>query len=97
VAKEPFTQLWTVHAFIKSGQSIAQIPLVFVLMSGKRTLDYVAVFNWIRDNVQNLELKSMTCDFEAAVWAAAEEVFPGVELHGCLFHWNQSIYRKIQV
>ena len=35
-------------------------------------------------------------DFEAAVWKAAKNVFPSVFIHGCLFHWNQAIIRKIQ-
>ncbi len=30
------------------------------------------------------------------MWAAAQKIFPQVALRGCLFHWNQAIYRKIQ-
>ena len=75
-----------------------QVPLLFVIMSGKRTVDYAAIFQWIRENNNNhLAVKTITADFEAAVWKAAKETFPGILIHGCLFHWNQSVYRKIQV
>ena len=36
IVKEPFAQLISIHAFVKSESSIKQLPLVFVLMSGKR-------------------------------------------------------------
>ncbi len=35
-------------------------------------------------------------NFEAAMWAAAREIFPQVASRGCLFHRNQALYRKIQ-
>jgi len=35
-------------------------------------------------------------DFEAAVWKAVRSLMPTVQLYGCLFHWNQAVFRKIQ-
>lgn len=36
-------------------------------------------------------------DFEAASWVAARRIFGAeVEMRGCLFHWSQAVYRKIQ-
>lgn len=43
VVKPPFYQLFTVHAFVKSDGNVKQLPLAFVLMSGKKTKDYLAV------------------------------------------------------
>ena len=39
VVKTPFTQLLSIHAFIKSGDNMKQVPLCFVLMSGKKRRD----------------------------------------------------------
>src|SRR5271165_2659519 len=56
-------------------------------------------------NVDNNAMASILCfncrgltgDFESAMWTAATEIFGAeVELRGCLFHWNQAIYRRIQ-
>ena len=35
-------------------------------------------------------------DFEAAVWQSLRNAFPDIQLHGCLFHFNQAIHRKVQ-
>jgi len=36
ILKEPFKQLFTIHAFIRQGEHAKQVPLMFCLMSGKR-------------------------------------------------------------
>ena len=45
VVREPFYQLFSIHAFIKREGVIKQIPLVFVLMSRRKTKDYVKVMS----------------------------------------------------
>ena len=45
VVKASFTQLFGMHAFVKTGSCVKQVPLAFCLMSGKRKVDYAAVIN----------------------------------------------------
>ena len=96
VVKAPFTQLMSIHAFIKQGDTQKQLPLAFVLMSCKTKIDYEAVLSAIKDLLEENELEEVMIDFEAAMWGAVREIFPEVGVKGCTFHWVQTVWKKVQ-
>ena len=70
VVQHPFTQLLNIHAFIKSDNCLKQVPLMFVVMSGKCKKDYRKVFKEVRNLLPNIIVHTVTLDFEAAMWQA---------------------------
>lgn len=42
------------------------------------------------------KVKNFICDFELAIIAAIKNLFVGVKINGCIFHYSQSLFRKIQ-
>lgn len=92
--RQPFTQLLTVNAFVKAVDYVKQVPLVFVLMSGKRKRDYRAVFRELLELLPSPALQQVTLDLECAVWKVLRQLLPDVKLLGCVFHWTQALWRK---
>ena len=97
VVRAPFTQLLSIHAFIKDGDVAKQLPLVYVLMSGKRKNDYKAVLQVMLDTLDAARVREIMLDFEEAAWRALHEVIPEATLKGCVFHWGQAAKSRISV
>ena len=96
IVKEPFVQLYCIHAFIRSGKVAKQVPLIFILMSGRKTCDYRRLFYVIKEMVGECDVKEMVLDFEKPVWKAIRSEFPQVRLRGCTFHWTRAVWQKVQ-
>ena len=98
VIKKPFTQLYSIHvlAFERKDDQLKQVPLVFIVMSGRKTNNYRAIFWHLKEHTNVSSLQTITSDFEAALWQAARKEFDGIQIKGCLFHWSQAVYLKIQ-
>ena len=97
-AKEPFKQLASIHSFIKSEGKMKQVPLAFIIMSRRQTVDYTTVLEAIFKLLPTKsKVKEVVLDFERAMWSAFKKVLPAnAKLHGCWFHWSQAMYRKIK-
>ena len=65
-------------------------------MSGKKKLDYKAVFQVLLDILPRPPaVQELVLDFEAAVWLAVD-ILPQIQLRGCSFHWAQVVWREVQ-
>lgn len=63
VVKTPFFQLLSIHSFIRSGEFVKQVPLAFVMMSGKRKRDYVKVLKSIMGMTNGRRVEKVGLDF----------------------------------
>ncbi|KAI8484458.1 hypothetical protein Bbelb_377290 [Branchiostoma belcheri] len=75
VARRPFYQLYSIHAFLKQEEATEQAPPAFAMMSSKRTEDYKEVLQRIKETLpDNAEgPKSCVMDFELAIWQAVNQ------------------------
>ena len=96
LCRHPFNQLMTVNAFVRTDNYAKQVPLLFVLMSGRKNNDYKKVLKRLLEILPSAPaVQQVTLDFERAVWAALRDVIPHARLHGCVFHWTQALWRKV--
>lgn len=96
VVRKPFYQLFSIHGFIKSGDSVKQVPLLFCLMSSRKKRDYKHVLQAVVDLTGALAVKRVTVDYEHAMWRAIEKILPTISIQGCGFHWAQAVWRQVQ-
>ena len=68
VVREPFRQLFSVHASVKRDGQLKQVPLAFVLITSRRRVDYVRVLQALLDALrQPPAVQAVVSDFEAAL------------------------------
>ena len=87
-----FAQIYTLHAL----QNCRCLPLVYCLLPNKTRTTYDEVLNILLRLQPNLNPITVMTDYEQGMQAAFQYRFPNVQLRGCLFHFNQCIYRSIQ-
>lgn len=71
------------------------IPLIFILVKEKTESCYDLVFRYIKDTF-NISAKYVVIDFEYALKKTAAIFSKYNTTHGCIFHFSQCIWRKIQ-
>ena len=68
VVREPFVQLFSVHAFVCKDQQLKQVPLAFAVMSRRRRKDYKRVLKALLTALpQQPRVRAVVSDFEAAI------------------------------
>jgi hypothetical protein len=61
----------------------------------KKRKGYAAVLEAML-NLGQVKVQGFMIDFEASIWAALPDVFTGIPIQGCCFHWDQALWRKVQ-
>ena len=64
-------------------------------MSPRRKRDYLAVFRSLLHLLPSTSVQKFVADFEKGLCNALRQLFPGIPIKGCVFHWCQTIFRKI--
>ena len=71
------------------------IPIFYALLQRKNKWTYWHFLHLIKvAALMQMNVKSITCDFELALHKEIGHQFPDATLVGCLFHWKQAIRRK---
>ena len=106
ICSKPHTQLLTVHANIKTTTNERNMPLYYILMSGKREMDYTSVFEALKNNVEDngtkkMQVETVLLDFELGLWGGARKIFgqtnnPDFRVRGCWFHYTQCIMKVVR-
>lgn len=87
-----FSQLYTIHGEVKD----ITAPLVYCLLPDKLQSTYETAFGVVQRTIRRKGPKDLLIDFEPAAVNAVRTVFKGTEVHGCNFHFNKCLMRKIQ-
>ena len=85
-------QLYTIHTLISENKTV---PLLYCVTSSKSQADYDLTFKFIKEG-RNVNVTSITVDFEKAAINSIKNNFPHVSICGCFFHFGQCLWRKIQ-
>ena len=85
-------QLYTNHAMLTQSRTV---PLVFCVTKQKNEVTYDAIWTFLK-NKRNLNPALLMLDFEKAAMNSVKRHFPHSQISGCLFHFGQSVWRKIQ-
>ena len=96
-APSPFKQFVTIHGYLKG----FVVPLVFVLMSGKMSVQYRRVLQHVKQRVfqktgRHLAPNQIICDFEKSLHVAIQFEFPQARTVSCYYHFCQSLWRRVE-
>lgn len=69
---------------------------MYVLTCNRKTETYNEIFSQLLNIEPKINPTDITIDFEMAVINSVRTNFPQAEIHGCYFHFTQSVWRHVQ-
>lgn len=87
-----FKQIYTIHGYNEENTSVT--PLIYCLLPDKTQKTYELLFQLIESNFRGWRPSKVTMDFEKSAMNAVRQVYPGIEVKGCYFHYNRCLFRK---
>ena len=97
VVSKPFVQSLSIYAFVQKEGCVKQVLLLCCLMSRRRTRDYKLLLKKIRTILENdIRVEAIVSNFERTLWRAVKDILLHVSHRGCVFHWSQAVWRKMQ-
>ena len=99
-APKLFHQLYTLHVSLGTGNNTETVPVMYALLPDKRKETYRELFKKINLKCEDLGLQfnppKLRLDYEPAPISVVNELYPGCQLSGCNFYFNQCLWRKLQ-
>lgn len=92
VKKSLFKQLYTIHILSKN----ISIPLLYCLLPNKEQDTYIRLFTLLKDLGATEGPDLYVCDYEISVHNALKEVYDGISIQGCYFHYKQAIRKNLK-
>ncbi|XP_018495402.1 uncharacterized protein LOC108864374 [Galendromus occidentalis] len=90
-----FSQLYTIHGFFR----VQMAPFAYFLLPDKSKETYMRMFELLKNYAisigRNFEPTTFRLHCEISTLRAIRESFPNSEVKGCLFHFNQCLWRKV--
>ncbi|KAK3911522.1 Long-chain-fatty-acid--CoA ligase 1 [Frankliniella fusca] len=92
-----FSQIYAIHGNVNG----KWLPLVIALLEQKTRATYEHHFEVLKEEGRRRLRKTLapaavSTDYEQGAIKAAQEIFPDCQVFGCLFHFGQVLWRKLQ-
>lgn len=96
MAPEMFQQIYSIHVKVMG----AMVPVAVALLPRKDEATYTRMFRLLKAAAQQfghvLDPQNVCIDFEQAMLASVQAIFPNCRIRGCLFHFSQAVWRHVQ-
>jgi hypothetical protein len=96
MAPEMFSQVYSIHICYLG----TMLPMAIALLPAKTQQTYSRFLRLVSEAAMRYGMQfqphTVCIDFESAMIAAVQEVLNNARIRGCLFHFSQALWRKIQ-